>query len=215
MEAISSAFGAANRQEHVVGNLLASLKNGSFSTESIEEPKHLLSNSLNELSRSVGQLLPLIQRLPPSNRFHWKAKVDSLQEKVDLHRSEFMRFLSSHHEAAVREQLFSRPEGGLVNRPPMSVEHRFAEEKQALNRFDEHIEIALGQATETLHEMRRQRYTLKGTRTVLLSVMGQLGLSNTVMRFVRRRNREDRLLVYAGMIITTLIIIGLLYLFRW
>ncbi len=65
--------------------------------------------------------------------------------------------------------------------------------------------LAVGQ--ETLNELLSQRDRLKGIQRSVLDIMGYLGVSNSIMRAVERRDVTDKLIVYFGMVIVTLVIV--------
>jgi len=58
-----------------------------------------------------------------------------------------------------------------------------------------------------LQSLREQRDRLTSTRNRLTGIFGSLRLSNTTMKYIEKRLKEDSYILYGGMAITILIII--------
>jgi golgi SNAP receptor complex member 2 len=65
--------------------------------------------------------------------------------------------------------------------------------------------IAVGQ--ETLAELVSQKERLKGIQRKVLDIMSHLGVSNSIMRAVERRDITDKYIVLAGMALVLLILL--------
>ena len=63
----------------------------------------------------------------------------------------------------------------------------------------------LGSGSSILTNLKEQRMTLKGAHKKILDIANTLGMSNTVMRFIERRTSQDRYILFAGMIVTCII----------
>lgn len=57
--------------------------------------------------------------------------------------------------------------------------------------------------------MAGQRERLKATHRRVLDVLNRVGLSDSVLRLAERRQRLDKLLVYGGMVVVTVVVLGL------
>ena len=57
-----------------------------------------------------------------------------------------------------------------------------------------------------LSNLRDQRSTLKGAHTKLLDLANTLGMSNTVLRLIERRAKQDWWVFFVGVCITLIII---------
>lgn len=64
-----------------------------------------------------------------------------------------------------------------------------------------------------LGSLHSQRDTLKGAHRRILDIGNTLGLSNHTMKLIERRIHEDKYVVFGGMAVTTLIIVGIIYYF--
>lgn len=69
------------------------------------------------------------------------------------------------------------------------------------------VDDLLGSGVSILNSLREQRDRLTSTRNRLTGIFGQLRLSNTTMKYIEKRLKEDRYILYGGMIITILVII--------
>lgn len=65
----------------------------------------------------------------------------------------------------------------------------------------------LHQGSSVLENLRSQRVTLKGAHKRLIDIGNALGLSNTTMRLIEQRARQDGFILIAGMTLTCIIII--------
>jgi Golgi SNAP receptor complex protein 2 len=62
-------------------------------------------------------------------------------------------------------------------------------------------------AGSVLGSLRTQRGVLKSAHRKILNVASTLGLSNSVMRIIERRTTADKILVYGGMVLITLLLL--------
>ncbi|KAL2919015.1 Protein transport protein bos1 [Polyrhizophydium stewartii] len=76
--------------------------------------------------------------------------------------------------------------------------------------IDQYLQI--GRAA--LQELYDQRSMLKSTQKRLLDIANQLGLSATVIRFIEQRTAADRQILFAGIIVTVLIMVAIVYYLR-
>lgn len=69
------------------------------------------------------------------------------------------------------------------------------------------VDDLLGSGASMLQSLREQRDRLTATRNRLAGIFGSLRLSNTTMKYIEKRLKEDRYILYGGMAITILLII--------
>ena len=89
-----------------------------------------------------------------------------------------------------------------------------------LNRANQNMDNILGNANSVLDSMYSQRESLKvrnliffiqielkfqGIKGKMMNIANQLGMSQTVMRLINKRSDQDRLILWGGMFITTVI----------
>ena len=69
------------------------------------------------------------------------------------------------------------------------------------------LEETLATGAAALVEMSGQRERLKAARTKALDVLHGLGLSDSVLRIIERRQKTDALLAYGGMAVVSLVLV--------
>ena len=69
------------------------------------------------------------------------------------------------------------------------------------------LEEALATGAAALVEMSGQRERLKAARTKALDVLHGLGLSDSVLRIIERRQKTDALLAYGGMAVVSIVLL--------
>merc|ERR1712048_1316604 len=74
-----------------------------------------------------------------------------------------------------------------------------------LSRANQNMDNILGNANSVLDSMYSQRESLKGIKGKMMNIANQLGMSQTVMRLINKRSDQDRLILWGGMFITTVI----------
>jgi len=67
------------------------------------------------------------------------------------------------------------------------------------------LDRMIAHGEQTLTNLKEQNSALKFIKTKMLNVTNSLGLSNTLIRMIERRNRSDKFVLYGGMIITLFI----------
>jgi Golgi SNAP receptor complex protein 2 len=58
----------------------------------------------------------------------------------------------------------------------------------------------------SLNNLKEQTSMLKTIKGKMLNITNSLGLSNTLIRMIERRNTSDKYVLYGGMVITCIII---------
>ncbi|CAH1439595.1 unnamed protein product [Lactuca virosa] len=144
----------------------------------------------------------------------WKRKVEQVAEEADSLRESLDRYMQRQQrrmqEAQERTELLGRANGESSH-----VLRIFDEEAQAMQsarNSSRMLEEASATGAAILAKYSEQRERLKGAQRKALDVLNTLGLSNSVLRIIERRNRVDQWIKYAGMILTFVIVIAFL---RW
>lgn len=143
-----------------------------------------------------------------------------VSEETDALRSGLDRFSSRqqrrHVEEQQRQELLERRAGGPGG-PPSFLGGGGQTSMEADLKAARHVHNSrrvLEEAYETgvgiIGSMAGQRERLKATHRKVLDVLNTVGLSDSVLRLVERRQRLDKVLVYGGML-GTLLLVGALY----
>lgn len=76
--------------------------------------------------------------------------------------------------------------------------------KLILNKILE-MDRMIAHGEDTLANLKEQNSALKFIKTKMLTVTNSLGLSNTLIRMIERRNKSDKVFLYGGMIVTLIV----------
>ncbi|KAK1404599.1 Membrin [Heracleum sosnowskyi] len=166
---------------------------------------HSLCANMDLLWRSVAA---------KSQRDLWKRKVEHVAEEADSLKDSLDRYFQRHQrrmqETQEREALMGRANGESSH-----VLRIFDEEAQAMQsarNSSRMLEEANATGIAILSKYAEQRDRLKKAQRKALDVLNTLGLSNSVLRLIERRNRVDQWIKYAGMALTIIILIAF---WRW
>ncbi|KAK3033725.1 hypothetical protein RJ639_034500, partial [Escallonia herrerae] len=182
----------------------------SSSTAAVDSPD--LSAAVRSDLAQIRSLCADMDRLwhsvpAKSQRDLWKRKVeqvaeeaDSLKESLDKY---FQRRQKRVQEAQERAELLGRANGESSH-----VLRIFDEEAQAMvsaRNSSRMLEEATATGAAILSRYSEQRDRLKSAHRKALDVLNTVGLSNSVLRFIERRNHLDQLIKCAGMVLTVII----------
>ena len=67
------------------------------------------------------------------------------------------------------------------------------------------LDRMIAHGEDTLTNLKEQNSALKFIKTKMLNVTNSLGLSNTLIRMIERRNQSDKFVLYGGMVFTLFI----------
>lgn len=76
------------------------------------------------------------------------------------------------------------------------------------SRLDDYISIGMA----TISDLRAQRGALKSTQRRLFDATASLGVSRSLMRIIGQRSSQERVIFYAGVVVTLIVIV---LLWRW
>ncbi|KAJ4952233.1 hypothetical protein NE237_029065 [Protea cynaroides] len=144
----------------------------------------------------------------------WKRKVeqvaeeaDSLKESLDKH---LLRHQKRMQEAKERAELLNRANGDSA-----CVLRIFDDEAQAMQsarNSSRSLEEAYSTGVAILSKYAEQRDTLKRAQRKALDILNTVGLSNSVLKLIEKRNRIDRRIKYTGMVLTVIVVYAF---WRW
>ena len=108
-------------------------------------------------------------------------------------------------ENAEREALLSQ-QFTTNDHVDILIDHN-VQHNNSLRNASSGVDNLLQYGSGILEGLRSQRSTLKGAHKRLVDIANTLGLSNTTMRLIEQRAREDGFVLIAGMVITCLVIV--------
>lgn len=140
----------------------------------------------------------------------WKRKVEKVADDVD----KLNRALNKHYVKEKRRQKEEDDRQELIARRaglggPDSLRLQMDEEAQVESLQNSRRVVA--EAYETglaiLGRMAGQRDALKAVHRKVLDVANQLGLSDSLLRVIDKRQRVDKIITYGGMLVVVLVLL--------
>jgi len=169
--------------------------------------------SLDELMRQLDLLENLTHKETPSQREIWKRKILELREDAQSIRRQgehYDRMVSAGiRQRKEREELLARRRKNRDTATGGGEE----DEMQQLSREADSLAssrnmmndlLASGQAN--LSSLVGQRQRMRWVNRKMLDIGNKIGLSNSTMRMIERRDATDAYLVFGGMFVTMLVI---------
>jgi Golgi SNAP receptor complex protein 2 len=201
MTSIVELFPKCRKLAYDARQQLAQAQNGTVS--SVSE----LYMVLEELNRQLDCMDDLVNRETPGQRDVWKRKITELrQECVTLQQSgrsvEYSRQHNSYQNE--REELMLRRR--KRRQGDNSDLANYADESQSLQQSNNMVGDIIASGQASLTGLVEQRQRLRGVKRVLVDIGSRLGLSQSTMRIIERRDITDAYLVAAGMVITCIVI---------
>jgi Golgi SNAP receptor complex protein 2 len=166
---------------------------------------------LEELNRQLDSMEQLLLRETPAQRQMWKHKISELrQEAANLQQqgqaAEYAAQRQQHSSSYQRERedllLRRRRRRGGEDGDMQNL----AEESQSLEQSQSAVLGLISQGEVNLSGLVEQRQRLRGVTRVLADMGSSLGLTQSTMRIIERRDITDAYLVAAGMVVTLLVI---------
>mmetsp|Transcript_35776 Transcript_35776/g.80388 ORF Transcript_35776/g.80388 Transcript_35776/m.80388 type:complete len:210 (-) Transcript_35776:27-656(-) len=171
--------------------------------------------SLDELSRQLDIMSSLAQKETPAQRQMWERKILELREDSDG-----LRRQGEHYDRMVgagmrqrreREELMMRRRKNRTTGDGVADEMaQLAEEADSLASSHGMMNDLLASGQSSLSSLVNQRQKMRWINRQVLNIGNKLGLSQSTIRMIERRDTTDAYLVFGGMI-TTLLVIYCLY----
>jgi Golgi SNAP receptor complex protein 2 len=175
--------------------------------------------SLDELARQLDIMDQLVLRETPEQRQVWQRKIYELREDAKS-----LRRLGEDHDRKMnanlrhqreRDELLrrrrQRTTNGNIDERDMS---NLADEGQSLQQSQYMVSDYLTTGEASLNALIEQRQRLGGVTRVLFDIGNRLGLSQSTMRIIERRDITDAYLVFGGMVVTC-IVLYLVWFVEW
>jgi golgi SNAP receptor complex member 2 len=166
---------------------------------------------LDELSRQLDLMSQLVLRETPAQREVWKRKIQELKDETRE-----IRRQGEHYDRLVNTNVRHQKERDeLLTRRRQYKQSNGAEERDLTNLADEAKSwqqshymvndlIANGEAS--YNALRDQRRQMTGVSKFLGQIDDRLGISNSTMRIIERRDVTDAYFVLGGCVITCIVI---------
>eukprot|EP00978_Attheya_sp_CCMP212_P008698 scaffold20426_cov47-Attheya_sp.AAC.14 len=164
---------------------------------------------LEEISRSLDIMENLLSRETPSQREVWRRKILELRDDANS-----VRRQAEHYDRMVGANVRQQRERDALLSRRRRTRRATGEEGEINDLADEYQSmessqimmgdlLASGQASLT--GLIEQQKRMKGVKRVMLDIGSKIGLSNSTMRIIERRDVTDAYLVFGGMVVTLLL----------
>lgn len=192
------------RLEHIEAQLLELERGGNASIQISD-----VNLGLVEMSSRLDELDRLAQRENDrKKKDDFRRRIQHLRTAHSHIRSSFeshLRRRENDHAHLQKQSLFAGARGSDF----ASVDLEAAAESESLTRSSRMVDGYLQTGQETLLELMSQRERLKGVQRQVFDMLNYLGVSNSLLKTVERRDVTDKILVFAGMLLISLLLLAI------
>lgn len=160
---------------------------------------------LNEMTGRLEELEKLAAREPKNFREDCKRRVQHLKsshQHIKSSLDNFVRRRNQNTYDSQRQELL----GSAVDVEVGDSESHIAE-NSALTRSEDMINQYLAIGQNTLQDLMAQKERLKSVQRKVLDILNYLGLSNSIMKAVEKRDVTDKWIVIIGMVIVLALLV--------
>lgn len=148
----------------------------------------------------------LVLRETPAQRQVWKRKILELREDAAA-----IQRQGEHYDRMVNANVRHQKERDelLTRRKSRTAENdmqNLAEEAQSLGQSQMMVGDLLSSGEASLTGLVEQRQRMRGVKKMVVNIGNKLGISNSTMRIIERRDITDAYMVFAGMVVTCIVI---------
>lgn len=160
---------------------------------------------LNEMSFRLNELDKLVQRESKARREDFRRRVQHVRTNYNHIKASLDDYMKKNHGSnsfdSQKRELFSEALESLGD-----VELEMAE-SGSLDRSNRALGDYLAVGRETLSELSSQKDRLKSVQKKVFDILNYLGIANTIMKTVEKRENIDRIIVFVGMVFVLLLIL--------
>lgn len=199
MTSINELFPKTNKLAYDARQQLSQVQNGSMHAAD-------LLMVLDELDRQLDLMEQLVLKETPAQREKWKRKISELRQESSTLRNQgqatdnYRRRTTSYQ--VERDELLRRRN---KRQGEESDVQNLAQEGESLDQSQFMVGNLINQGEESLNSLHMQRQRLRGVTGVLTNIGNRLGVTQSTMRIIERRDITDAYLVAAGMVITCIV----------
>ncbi|KAK6644549.1 hypothetical protein RUM43_000816 [Polyplax serrata] len=174
--------------------------------ESLEEE---IQTRIDIITKNCEKLDIMAYKDPVARMQTSKSRIDQL--KHDNKRLQSALSMLQHKrrkrelEAQETEELLHRKFKPLREDTTIFIDHSL-QHQNSLQRANRNLDDLISVGSGVLENLKEQRMTLKGAHKKMMDLANTLGLSNTTMRLIENRVKEDKWILLGGMFLTMLII---------
>jgi Golgi SNAP receptor complex protein 2 len=162
---------------------------------------------LEELSRQLNAMEELVYRETPVQRDVWNRKIAELRHECTLLHQQGTQ---AAHSASRYRNPYGQERDELLRRRRRrgneSDVQDLSQESSSLEQSQNMVFGLIDQGQASLNGLIEQRQRLRGVTRMVFDIGNRLGLSQSTMKIIERRDITDAYLVAGGMIVTILVI---------
>eukprot|EP00201_Polytomella_parva_P006836 CAMPEP_0175073674 /NCGR_PEP_ID=MMETSP0052_2-20121109/20744_1 /TAXON_ID=51329 ORGANISM="Polytomella parva, Strain SAG 63-3" /NCGR_SAMPLE_ID=MMETSP0052_2 /ASSEMBLY_ACC=CAM_ASM_000194 /LENGTH=224 /DNA_ID=CAMNT_0016341611 /DNA_START=37 /DNA_END=708 /DNA_ORIENTATION=+ len=210
--------------------LISNIRNG---LERLELSEHQGNSSdLHGLSQDLqGQLKLLMKtsqeidsvwrmlviRESAGKRDIWKRKVEHVIDEVEFLRHALEKFTFREQKRLIerkhRDSLFERSDYGREGKPRLEESELRSVAMGSVQRSKQYLEEIFESGSQVLLNMTQNKERLKRTQRKALDMLHYVGLGDSILKLIDRKQRMDTVLTYGGMVVVTLIVLCVMYIY--
>lgn len=201
MISISELLPEEKRKLHELEQQLIELERGNATIRASD-----VYMGLNEMTVRLDYLDTLVQKEP-------KTKRDDFRRRVQLLRMTFSHIRGSLDNLVRRKDRsnFDSNKRDLMAEANRNIETGDIEaemmENKSLNQTSKMLNEYIAMGQETMSSLSSQKERLKDIQRKAFDILNSLGIANTLMKIVERRDGTDKWIVYGGMVFILVIIV--------
>lgn len=182
---------------------------------------------LNEMNQKFEYLEKLVQQENKGRRDDYRRRLQHLKSSHQHIKAGIDNFCKANLSAMTgtmahhtqRQQLFYGNNSNVDSMEQRQDNEYYdietaQAENQSLSNSSNMVNSYISLGQEALGELLSQKDRLKGIQRKVFDIMSYLGISNTVMKTVERRDTIDRFIVFGGMILISLLLIFVIFYWR-
>ncbi|CAJ1378496.1 unnamed protein product [Effrenium voratum] len=168
-----------------------------------------------DLTNTTQRIREEVDAMPEKGRAGWERKACRLEEDVFVIQSAIDKQLGAFFKVRKEEENRKKLLGDRKKRDgPDDEMQGLAKENRALRDSASALDEVLDQAGSILGNLVNQSKVLKNARRKILDAANSIGVSQSLVNVIDRRQTGDKWLVYGGMALTLFILFSLWYLLR-
>ncbi|KAK5576362.1 hypothetical protein RB653_007503 [Dictyostelium firmibasis] len=207
---LDDLYKQANKLLFSIRNDLETLETGTDTSVIIQSK---LSTNINHLSRLSDQIDGMVSNEPIAKREIWRIKVKQLVEESKSLRKSLDMFLQTKYKKQMEEEEKNKLMGKRKAGENSAIGNLMKENKH-LNDSNSTLDSLTEMGNSIIYNLVGQNSKLKGVNKKIYDIANTLGLSRSVIQKIKRRQHQDKVIVYSGMVIVLIIVFLLWYFFR-
>ncbi len=167
----------------------------------------IVCEELKGFHQSILEVRRATELEPPRKKKIWEQRVKLLQRQYDEFYGQYMRCDQRYN---LKQQSYESAKPPLNSNEETVIEG-LMEEGDSLNRSRKMLTGYQEYASDIIDSLNRQGGILQKVSSKVREIVGNIGISDNLLRVAERRNMEDKLLVYGGMLFVTLLFYTMVY----